>query len=85
MPSAKSYRRHCFLPDMIANAFWLCFRLPSSLRMVDNLLAERGIVVSHQTVRTWAVKLRLFLRGRPGAAWPVNLATSGILNRSRSQ
>ena len=39
MPSAKSYRRHCFLPDVIANAFWLCFRLLSSLRMVENLLA----------------------------------------------
>ncbi len=35
---------------------WLYFRFPLSLRMVDELLAARGIIVSHETVRQWALK-----------------------------
>lgn len=50
------YRRHRFPPDVIAHAVWLYFRFPLSLRMVEDLLAERGIVVSHQTIRMWAEK-----------------------------
>lgn len=50
------YRRHRFPPDVIAYAVWLYFRFPLSLRMVEDLLAERGIVVSHQTIRLWAEK-----------------------------
>jgi putative transposase len=50
------YRRHRFPPDVIAQAVWLYFRFPLSLRMVEDLLSERGITVSHQTVRTWAEK-----------------------------
>jgi putative transposase len=34
----------------------LYFRLPLSLRMVEDMLAARGIVVTHQTIRTWAEK-----------------------------
>ena len=41
---------------MIANAVWLYFRFPLSLRMVEDMLAMRGIVVSHETVRRWAKK-----------------------------
>ncbi|MCV6596712.1 MAG: IS6 family transposase [Mangrovicoccus sp.] len=32
------------------------FRFPLSLRVVEDLLAQRGIIVSHQTVKTWATK-----------------------------
>ncbi len=46
------YRRHRFPPDVIAHAVWLYFRFPLSLRMVEDLLAECGIIVSHQTVRS---------------------------------
>ncbi|MBN8631204.1 MAG: IS6 family transposase [Rhodobacterales bacterium] len=56
MSNAQLYRRHRFPPDVIAHAVWLYFRFPLSLRMVEDLLAERGIVVSHQTVRAWAEK-----------------------------
>jgi putative transposase len=45
------YRRHRFPAEIIAHAVWLCFRFPLSLRMVENLLAARGIDLSHQTVR----------------------------------
>lgn len=50
------YRRHRFPAGVIAHAVWLYFRFPLSLRMVEDLLAERGIMVSHQTVRLWAEK-----------------------------
>jgi putative transposase len=35
---------------------WLYFRFPLGLRMVEELLAARGIIVSHETVRQWALK-----------------------------
>ncbi|CDZ67314.1 Transposase [Neorhizobium galegae bv. orientalis] len=50
------YRRHRFPADVIAHAVWLYFRFPLSLRMVEDMLAARGVIVSHQTVRLWAEK-----------------------------
>ena len=50
------YRRHRFPAEVIANAVWLYFRFPLSLRMVEDMLAMRGIVISHETVRRWAEK-----------------------------
>jgi len=50
------YHRHRFPAEVIAHAVWLYLRFPLSLRMVEDLLAARGIVVSHQTVRLWVEK-----------------------------
>lgn len=47
-----SYKNHRFLPQIIAHAVWLYCRLPPWL--VEEMLLERGIVVSHETIRrTW--------------------------------
>src|SRR4051794_22946037 len=55
--SAKSpYTGYRFPPEIISHAVWLYFRFPLSLRMVDEILAARGITVSHETVRQWARK-----------------------------
>ncbi len=43
-------RRHRFPPEIIAHAVWLYYRFPLSLRMVEDMLAARGIIVSHQTI-----------------------------------
>jgi putative transposase len=51
-----SYKRHRFPPEMIAHAVWLYFRFPLSLRLVEEMLLERGIVVSYETIRRWAIK-----------------------------
>jgi transposase-like protein len=51
-----SYRRHRFHPDIIRQAVWLYFRFTMSFRDVEDLLAERGIDVSYETVRLWALK-----------------------------
>ena len=49
-----SYKRHRYPPQIIAHAVWLYFRFPLSLRLVEELLAERGITVSYETIRCWA-------------------------------
>jgi putative transposase len=53
---AVSYKRHRFPPAIIAHAVWLYFRFPLSLRLVEEMLQERVIVVSYETVRRWAMK-----------------------------
>ncbi|QEL23727.1 IS6 family transposase [Bosea sp. F3-2] len=59
-----SYKRHRFPPAIIAHAVWLYFRFPLSLRLVEEMLLERGIAVSYETVRRWAVKFgRAYARG----------------------
>ena len=45
------YAGHRFPPEIISHAVWLYFRFPLSLRMVEEMLAARGIVVSHEAVR----------------------------------
>src|SRR4051812_32351211 len=56
MSKPVSYKRHRFPPEIIADAVWLYFRFPLSLRLVEELLLERGILVSYETVRRWALK-----------------------------
>ena len=55
-PAYPSYAGFRFPAEVISHAVWLYFRFPLSLRMVDELLAARGIFVSHETVRQWARK-----------------------------
>jgi putative transposase len=50
------YARHRFPAGVISHAVWLYFRFPLSLRMIEEMLAARGILVSHETVRQWALK-----------------------------
>ncbi len=53
-PCAKSpYAGYRFPPEVISHAVWLYYRFPLSLRMVKEMLAARGIIVSHETVRQW--------------------------------
>ena len=66
-----------FPAEVIAHAVWLYFRFPLSLRMVEDLLAARGVIVSHQTVRLWTEKfgrdfandIRRRSAGRLGDKW----------------
>jgi putative transposase len=54
--SSIRYKRHRFPPQIIAHTVWLYFRFPLSLRLVEELLLERGIVVSYETIRRWGKK-----------------------------
>ncbi|CAD7025884.1 DDE domain-containing protein [Pseudorhizobium halotolerans] len=82
----RLYRRHRFPAEVIAHAVWLYFRFPLSLRMVEDLLAARGIIVSHQTVRLWAEKfgrhfahdIRRRSAGKLGDKWHLDEAVISI-------
>jgi putative transposase len=50
------YAGYRFPAEIIGHGVWLYFRFPLGLRMVEELLAARGIIVSHETVRQWARK-----------------------------
>jgi putative transposase len=54
-----SYSRHRFPAEVIQHAVWLYFRFPLSFRDVEDLLAQRSIDVSYETVRRWSVKFGL--------------------------
>jgi transposase-like protein len=49
-----SYSGYRFPPEVIHQAIWLYLRFTLSLRDVEDLLAERGVAVSYETVRRWA-------------------------------
>jgi putative transposase len=51
-----SYRRHRFPPPIIRHAIWLYLRFTLSYRDVEELLAERGLDLSYETVRRWVIK-----------------------------
>jgi putative transposase len=50
------YKRHRFPPEIISYAVWLYYRFALSHRDVEDLLAERGIIVSHEAIRFWCTK-----------------------------
>ena len=51
-----SYARHRFPPDIIRRAVWLYLRFTLSYRDVEDLLAERGLMVSTESIRRWVLK-----------------------------
>src|ERR687885_196010 len=74
--SAPSYKRHRFPPAIIGHAVWLYFRFALSYRDVEELLAERGVLVTYETIRQWCQKFgQLYAnalrrrRPRPGDTW----------------
>ena len=50
------FKGHRSPAEIIGHAVWLYYRFPLSLRMVEDMLAYRGVVVTHKTVREWAEK-----------------------------
>ncbi len=52
----NSYKRHRFPPDIISYAVWLYFRFNLSHRDIEDLLAQRGIIVSYESIRLWCIK-----------------------------
>jgi putative transposase len=65
-----SYRRHRFAAPIIQHAIWLYLRFTLSYRDVEDLLAERGLDLSYETVRRWVLKFgpvlaRRLRQGRP--------------------
>src|ERR1700760_3219449 len=55
-PRDPIYAGHRYPAEIISYAVWLYFRFPLSLRMVEEILAARGISVTHETIRQWGLK-----------------------------
>jgi transposase-like protein len=71
-----SYARHRFPPAIIQHAVWLYLRFTLSYRDVEDLLAERGLDISYETIRRWVLKFgQLYARNlrrrrpRPNDQW----------------
>src|SRR3954468_21781197 len=62
------YAGYRFPGEIISHAVWLYFRFPLSLRMVEEMLAARGIDVSHETVRQWGRKFGQAFQPDPAAS-----------------
>src|SRR5215468_7211995 len=92
MKTARSrYRGHRFPPEIISYAVWVYHRFCMSFRDVEDLLAERGILVSFETIRQWCRKFgpgyaqRLKRRqGRLGDIWWTNCSSELMDNSSIS-
>ena len=74
--AVHNYTRHRFPPAIIGHAVWLYFRFALSYRDVEELLAERGIILTYETVRQWCQKFgQAYANGlrrrrpRPGDKW----------------
>jgi len=74
--SKISYAHHRFRPSIIHRAVWFYFRFPLSFHDVEEMLAERGIDVSYETIRRWVLKFGSAIatnvrsrRVRPSGTW----------------
>ncbi len=83
-----SFKRHRFPPEIIRHSIWLYARFTLSYRDIEELLAERGLDASYETVRRWFVKfgpaiaanLRQ-LRPKPSTHWHLDEMVIGIRGR----
>ena len=76
LPAPKTHKNHRFPVDIISHAVWLYFRFCLSFRDVEELLFERGVVVSYEAIRKWCRKFGQQYanhlrrrRPRPGDKW----------------
>jgi putative transposase len=54
--STAFYKRHRFPPEIIQYAVWLYHRFSLSQRDIEDLMAERGVIVSYESVQLWCNK-----------------------------
>src|SRR5438128_167593 len=83
-----SYRRHRFPPVVIQHAVWLYLRFTLSYRDVEDLLAERGLDISYETIRSWVLKFGPVIarrlrrrRPRPSDRWHLDEMVVRIADR----
>jgi putative transposase len=60
----NTYKRHRFPPGIISYTVWRYHRFNLSHRDIEDLLAERGVIVSYETIRLWCIKLGTQYAGR---------------------
>ncbi|MFD6327781.1 IS6 family transposase, partial [Streptomyces sp. NPDC058442] len=74
--ASPSYRGHRYPVEVISRRVWLSFRFPLSFREVEERMLQRGVIVSHETVRRWCATFgQAYANGlrrrrpRPGGTW----------------
>src|SRR6516162_3016960 len=89
--SLLCYRRHRFPAEIIQHAIWLYLRFTLSYRDVEELLAERGLDISYETVRRWVLKFGPAIarrlrrrRPRPSDRWHLDERVVRIAGKLRS-
>ena len=75
-PTSDLYKRHRFPAEIISHCVWLYYRFSLSYRDVEELMADRGVTLSHESVRYWCRKFGQVYanrlrrrRPRPGDKW----------------
>ena len=89
-PEPATYPGYRFPAEIISHAVWLYHACSLSLRDVELILAERGVTVSHETIRQWCLKFGADFarklrrrRPRPGDTWHMDevfLRINGVLH-----
>lgn len=59
MNESRKYKQYRYPVEIIEYAVWLYYRFNLSQRDVEDLLAERGIIVSYESIRLWCINLVL--------------------------
>jgi transposase-like protein len=59
MNSLRNYRGYRFPPEIISHTVWLYHRFTLSLRDIEDLLAERNVIVSYELIRQWCARFGL--------------------------
>ena len=72
----RAYRRRRFPPEVIGYPVWLNFRFPLGLRMVEEMLAMRGLDVTDETIRRRAEKFGLDFAAATGTPPDASCASS---------
>ncbi|WP_055713742.1 IS6 family transposase [Streptomyces torulosus] len=74
--ASLSYKGYRYPVEVISHCVWLYFRFPLSFREVEELMLERGVTLSYETVRRWCAKFGQRYadslrrrRPRPGDKW----------------
>jgi putative transposase len=90
IPQSVSYSRHRFPAEIISHAVWLYHVFSLSLRDVELILAERGVIVTHESIRNWCRKFGADFarrlgrrRPRPGDTWHLDevfIRINGVLH-----
>jgi len=74
-----NYHGYRFPPEIISHAVWLYHRFSLSFRDAEDLLAQRGIIVTYETIRRWCrhfgsayARALRYRRGQMGDTWHVD-------------
>jgi transposase-like protein len=76
------YRRHRFPGEVISHCVWLYYRFSLSYRDIELMMAERGVVLTYETVRDWCLKFGPYFANELNAGIARRSVRNGIWTKS---